>query len=281
MNGPLDEIARFNQERWSDLVANQVAYSRPFRELTVEEARHFLDEEGILGDVSGRDVLCLAGGGGQQSVAFAKLGAHVTVFDLTEGQLEKDREMAAHHGFSVRTVQGDMRELSVFADNSFDLVYHAWSMTFIPDARPVLREVTRILRRGGLYRTHWANPFYAGVEEWTDQGYLLRRPYVDGAELVFDDDHWDVEQPDGSNRKVVGPREFRHALSTVVNTLASQGFILLGVWENPPGDLQEPPGSWEHLCAFAPPWLTLWAQYEPDLVHTARRRSPLRAAAAE
>ena len=41
------------------------------------------------------DVLCLAAGGGQQSVAFALLGANVTVFDLSETQLEHDRLAAA------------------------------------------------------------------------------------------------------------------------------------------------------------------------------------------
>ena len=35
-------------------------------------------------------VLCLACGGGQQSVALALLNANVTVFDLSEGQLDRD-----------------------------------------------------------------------------------------------------------------------------------------------------------------------------------------------
>jgi 2-polyprenyl-3-methyl-5-hydroxy-6-metoxy-1,4-benzoquinol methylase len=58
-----------------------------------------------------KDVLCLACGGGQQSIAFALLEANVTVFDLSEAQLNRDRE-AAHFGVDIKILQGDIRDLS-------------------------------------------------------------------------------------------------------------------------------------------------------------------------
>lgn len=36
---------------------------------------------GLLADIDGKDVLCLASGGGQQSAVFSLLGAKVTVVD--------------------------------------------------------------------------------------------------------------------------------------------------------------------------------------------------------
>ena len=74
-----DKIARHNKERWEALVAAGVQYSRPWRDLTEASARERVDPEGLIGEVSGRRVLCLAGGGGQQTAAFALLGAEVTV----------------------------------------------------------------------------------------------------------------------------------------------------------------------------------------------------------
>ena len=40
---------------------------------------------------------------------------------------------------------------------------------------------------------------------------------------------------------------------------------LLGVWEESSGDPAAEPGTWEHLKAVAPPWLTFWAIYRPDI----------------
>ncbi len=58
---------------------------------------------GILKDVAGKKVLCLASGGGPDSVAFGLLGATVTVLDLSDVQLERDRQAAEHHGLSTAT----------------------------------------------------------------------------------------------------------------------------------------------------------------------------------
>lgn len=263
----LDDIATFNRERWNALVEAGIVYSRPFLDLDEQSARAEVDPYGFLGDVTGKEVLCLASGGGQQSACFAFLGANVTVFDLSDAQLANDRQAAAHYDFSIRTIQGDMRDLSCFADDSFDIVWHAYSINFVPDARPVLHEAARVARPGAFYRIHFGNPFFAGMEEtdWTGNGYALRQPYLDGAELIFSDPHWDIYAEDGTTKRVIGPHEYRHTLSTLINTLAEQGFIILGTWEELTNDPNAQPGTWEHFKFIAPPWLTIWAWYRPDV----------------
>jgi 2-polyprenyl-3-methyl-5-hydroxy-6-metoxy-1,4-benzoquinol methylase len=69
-------------------------------------------------------VLCLASGGGQQGPILAAAGARVTVFDNSPQQLAQDRFVARREGLTLETVEGDMRDLSVFADVSFDLIVH-------------------------------------------------------------------------------------------------------------------------------------------------------------
>jgi SAM-dependent methyltransferase len=257
----MDEISEYNRERWEALAKAKVAYSRPALDLTRESARAMVDPEGAMGDVAGRDVLCLAGGGGQQSAAFGLLGAHVTVLDLSPTQLQRDRATAEHYGIAVQTVEGDMRDLSCFPDNSFDIVWHAHSLTFVPNAETVFDEVARVLRREGLYRLSWTNPFVHGLAEskWDGRSYPLNLPYEDGAEVTDDDPYWDVQAPSGGSCRVLGPREFRHTLGAVVNGLVSRGFQLRGIWEDPAGDFSARPGSWDHFVAVAPPWLILWA----------------------
>jgi 2-polyprenyl-3-methyl-5-hydroxy-6-metoxy-1,4-benzoquinol methylase len=133
----LDNVSNYNRERWNALVRANALFTRPALHLDATSARQKIDSEGLLGELTGKRVLCLAGGGGQQSAAFALLGARVTVYDLSDAQLERDREAAAHYGFSVETIQGDMRDLSHFADGAFDVVWHPYSINFVPDIRVV------------------------------------------------------------------------------------------------------------------------------------------------
>ena len=207
-----DDVAQYNQERWEELAAQGLEYTRPILDLDTESALALVDPKGVAGDVSGKDVLCLAGAGGQQSAAFGILGTKVTVLDITETQLERDREAAAHYGIDVRTVQGDMRDLSVFDDGSFDLVHQAHSINFIPDPVSVFREVARVLRPGGLYALRCWNPFAHWLyDNWNGEGYVVKARYED-AELHDEDPRWEFEGFDGTEKKVVGPREFRHTL---------------------------------------------------------------------
>ena len=92
---------------------------------------------------------------------------------------------------------------------------------------------------------------------------------ADAAEVVFADPHWDVWQEDGSIQKVVGPREFRHALSAIVNTLVQSGFLIFGLWEDTDSAQPDPnaePGTWEHYIAVAPPFMRVWAVYQPGVL---------------
>jgi SAM-dependent methyltransferase len=261
-----DEVARYNKERWEALARARVPYSRPALDLNADAAREMVDPYGFIGSFAGKDVLCLAGGGGQQTAAFGLLGSSVTVLDLSETQLERDREAAAHYALSIRTEQGDMRDLTRFPALSFDVVWHAHSIAFVPDVQTVFAQVARVLRHGGIYHMSCNNPYSAGLDErdWTGEAYPLRDRYVDG-ELTFADEHWEIGYDDGSSARVKGPREFRHTMSTLINGMADQGFVFLKFWEDTGSDPNAEPGTWEHLKSIAPPFIGFWACKRPDV----------------
>jgi len=270
----LDELAEYNQERWEELAKAGVLYSRPMLNLDADSARKLVDPEGMMDDPAGKHVLCLAGGGGQQSAAFALLGARVTVLDLCRTQLDRDREAAAHYGTQVTTIHGDMRDLSCLPRGGFDLVWHAHSLNFVPDAEIVFDQVRRVLRPGGQYRLNCWNPFAHGLSTtWNGAGYTLAYPHVEGmqvhAEEFWDVAPWDRPDPDSApssarqnlpKQQMRGPREFRHTLTVMVNGLIRRGFVMQGLWEEDLGSLDARPGSWDHFKAYAPPWLTIWSR---------------------
>lgn len=267
----MDELATYNKSRWEALAQARVEYSRPFLTLTKTDAQQWLDDKPFfslsgIGDVTGKDVLCLAGGGGQQTAVFGLLGANCTVLDLTETQLTRDREAARHHGYSVQIEQGDMRDLSRFADNSFDLVWQPFSINFVPDAVPVIQAVGRIIRPGGYYHLDFANPFWTMDEsDWLPQGYPIKQSYRTGTQLRYADPNWTFTNDEGIEQNIAGPHEFMHTLSTMMNGLVQAGFVMLGLTEWPEGDADAEPGSWEHLCSIIPPFLTIGSIYRQDI----------------
>jgi len=271
----MDEIALFNIKRWEALVKANAPFARPYLVLDAESAREHIDPHGLLGDVHGKAVLCLAAGGGSQSAAFALLGASVTVFDLSEAQLECDRLAAKHYDVSVVTIQGDMRDLSSLAAASFDIVCQGFSLGFVPDARVVFEQVARVLRSGGIYTFANTNPFFTGLaaQDWNGEGYTIKSPYIDGALVALPDAEWvwKFSKPEDLpvNDEIRYTREYRQTLSKILNTLIDMGFTLLRIMEyGGLGDNNEPGGSWSHFTSVAPPWLEYWLRYEPRAIST-------------
>jgi hypothetical protein len=60
----MDEIAQYNPKSWNALVQADIAFSKPFLNLDAAKAKQQLDHYGVMGEVAGKDVLCLASGGG-------------------------------------------------------------------------------------------------------------------------------------------------------------------------------------------------------------------------
>jgi ubiquinone/menaquinone biosynthesis C-methylase UbiE len=265
----MDELAQYNIERWKALVEANAVFTRPALYLDPSLAQAEIDPERRLGTVAGKDVLCLACGGGRQSVAFALLGAKVTIVDLSEAQLDRDRAAAAHFGVDITLLQGDMRDLSRLEAASFDIVYHAYSLGFVPDARVVFQQVARVLRPGGLYHFNCANPFSMGLTEkdWNGAGYTLKHPYINGAEIRYEDQQW-VYDRSKAGAPIPAPREFRHSLSTLVSGLVEHGFVILHIsdYSDFTPDPHAEPGTWRHFVSIAPPWLRFWTAYRPDVL---------------
>jgi SAM-dependent methyltransferase len=177
---------------------------------------------------SGLKILGLACGGGQQGPVFAALGAAVTIFDNSPAQLERDRAVAEREGLSIRTVEGDMRDLSAFSEESFDLIFHPVSNVFCPEVRPVWKEAYRILRHGGLLLAGFANPLYylfgTHEDEQDDLTIKYSIPYSD----LKDMDPEDLEDciEDGT------PLEFGHSLTDLIAGQTDVGFQITGFYED-------------------------------------------------
>jgi SAM-dependent methyltransferase len=173
--------------------------------------------------------LCLASGGGQQAPVLSAAGARVTSFDNSDEQLARDRFVADRDGLTLRTVQGDMKDLSVFSDASFDTIVHAVSNVFVPVVKPVWRECYRVLRPGGRLLAGFMNPAYFlfdhfAIEKGGPLEVRYRLPYSDI-------EHFD----ELTKRGVMDPKtplEFSHTLNDLIGGQLAAGFVLTDLYED-------------------------------------------------
>ncbi len=238
------DVRAFNREAWNKNVENGNPWTVPVSADVIAAARKG-EWEIILTptkpvprswfpELKGSDVLCLASGGGQQGPILAAAGASVTVYDNAPKQLAQDRFVAKREGLNIRTVEGDMRELSSFTEATFDLIVHPVSNCFVPDVRPVWRECYRVLRSGGVLLAGFNNPLlYLFDPAKEKEGVLQVRfslPYSELSSISEEERSFHY----GSDT----PLEFGHTLEDQIGGQIEAGFIIAGFYEDTfPGEV--------------------------------------------
>jgi SAM-dependent methyltransferase len=181
-----------------------------------------------FGALAGADVLCLASGGGQQGPILAAAGATVTVFDNSPAQLAQDELVATRESLTITTVEGDMRDLSCFADASFDLIVHPCSNLFVESVLPVWKESARVLRPGGALIAGFCQPILFCFDEALEAGGIPQLKY----EVPFSSLTSPSEDERRAARARNEPLEFGHTLQDQIGGQLDAGLVLTDFYED-------------------------------------------------
>jgi ubiquinone/menaquinone biosynthesis C-methylase UbiE len=180
-------------------------------------------------NLQGLKVLCLASGGGQQAPILAALGAEVTLLDASPLQLAQDQFVAERDNLDIKLVQGNMADLSAFADASFALIINPPSTLFVPEVAPIWHECYRVLRSGGVLMTGFLNPdefVFDNIALENEAAFVVKYPlpYIESETL-------DPEALDQRIRNK-GMFHFSHTMEAQLGGLTQAGFVITGFYED-------------------------------------------------
>ncbi len=234
------QILKLNAAAWDKQALLQEAWSRPVDSNTIQAAKegkwavHLtqkpLSDSWLPKDIQNKDILCLAAAGGQQAPVLAAAGANVTVFDISEKQLEQDRLVAKRDNLLMKIIQGDMSDLSDLKDASFDYIIHPISNLYVADLQPVWHECYRVLRTKGVLLASFYNPvlFVFSKDKALYEKGLLKPlyalPYADISHLEQDILNQKIEKKEAF--------VFGHTLSSQISGQLDAGFLLSGFDED-------------------------------------------------
>ena len=237
-----EPVETYNRKIWDQIASHGDKYFVALSDTEIEEAKNGVIKFKVtpikwvpddwIGDVKNKHVLCLACGGGQQAPLFASAGANVTVYDISDEQLTRDREAAAEHDVDLETIQGDMADMRELEDDRFDLIVNPCSVCYCPELSTIWREVHRVLKPGGCFVAGWIKPvnyLFDPIAMEDDEELIVARkiPYSD---LDLDEDV--REQILGTERAI----EFGHSLTQLFGGQIEAGLNIIGFYEDRWGD---------------------------------------------
>ncbi len=122
---------------------------------------------------AGSQVLDVAAGNGNASLAAARRGCTVTASDYVGELLEGAAARAAAEGLPLTTEVADAENLP-YDDASFDAVVSTFGVMFVPNPQRAAEEMLRVCRPGGRI----------GLANWTPEGFIGQMFKIVGAHVA-------------------------------------------------------------------------------------------------
>lgn len=242
------DIYDANRKAWNNEASKRNFWTVPVTEDCINEARQGRPEiqatpfrsvpQDWISGLKDKDVLIACGGGGQQVPVLAAFGCRTTSLDISESQIESDRQTLAKYNLKAGTVCANVLDMP-FPDSSFDAVIMPQALNFIDDTERLYREIRRVLKTGGTFIFGTANPILYAFDEKI-QHRRLKMKYTIPFSHVRSFSERRLFERLAHNDTL----EFSHTLDSIIGGLLKAGFVIDGFFSDAAGS--EPTDSFVH-----------------------------------
>lgn len=183
----------------------------------------------LLPELNGLSVLDLGCGFGEHCKGFIERGAAKVVgIDISEKMLEVAK--AENADPKITYLNMPMEDLDKI-DGKFDLIVSSLAIHYVEDFGGLVKNIYDLLNPGGLFVYSQENPIntcHSTGERWTRD--------ENGKKLYVNLRNYGVEGEHESVWFVDNVKKYHRMFSTIVNTLASSGFVIEKMIEPLPDD---------------------------------------------
>ena len=184
----------------------------------------------LMPDLEGKRVLDLGCGSGERCMDYIRSGAAgVTGVDISGKMLA-----IANNEYSdpkITYIKMPMEDIGSI-DETFDVVISSLALHYVEDFPGVVKNVYRLLGDGGIFLFSQEHPLttcYSGTgDRWTRD--------ENGKKLHANVAHYCVEGRKDATWFIEGVQRYHRMFSTIVNTLADNGFRIIKMAEPCPTD---------------------------------------------
>lgn len=189
----------------------------------------FVTEEKLqlFGDVTNKKLLEIGCGNGHSLKYIIDKGAsELWGTDISPMQLERTKEFLVSNGMDANLICAPMESEGGIPKQYFDYVYSVYAIGWTTDLNQTFCNISSYLKKDGIFIFSWSHPIHKCVSVENEE-LIFRNSY-------FDEGWYSVAMADKeimlSNRK----------LSTYVNALAANGFVIEQMVEEKDEDLLNP-----------------------------------------
>ncbi len=191
----------------------------------------------FVGDLKSKTVLDAGCGEGYNTRLLAKLGAKTTGVDISPKMIEFALEEEQKRPLGIRYEVASFSDLSLFEDESFDVVVSFMALMDGPNYESAVKEVLRVLRPLGELIFSVSHPCFMtrgfgwiedeqGSLKLTVSDYFDNRPWLE---------HWGFSHaPEPNDVTLFTVPVFPRTFSEYLNVLISTGFVLKDIEEPRP-----------------------------------------------
>lgn len=171
-----------------------------------------------LGDVRGRSMVHLQCHFGQDTLAFARMGAHVTGVDFSRESIAWARRLSEELGLDARFECARVEDAARLLGGGYDLVFTSYGvLSWLPDLGPWATAIADLLLPGGDF---YMVEFHPVLGMFDDDGREVSYPYLGSGEpMRFVEERTYA----GAAHEPIEIYQWSHSLGEVITALASAG----------------------------------------------------------
>lgn len=185
---------------------------------------------GLLGPLTGLDVLDVACGHGRITRELARRGANVVGIDVSGNLIKKAREIEQNEPLGIRYIHADVTVRGILGSAMFDAAACSFGLSDIDDLDGAIAAISNTLRPGGRFVFSVLHPCFAGGKDISGSWPATGRYYDEG--------RWTAQGALSTLRRQVGANH--RMLSTYLNTLRAHDLWLDQIAEPPPAPGWDP-----------------------------------------